>query len=338
MGECSMENIKTLQEVKTFIFKYCSSNTGKGMKGGLVSTQKAFAPYLDSIEFYTQNILTNTFNDKLLYFFSGSNICEVCGREFSIRPRTNTCSDECYIKYLSKIRSDNPQGAVNREFNLKYCGESNFAKLDSVKLKIKNTINKNPLYYTNRKNTHVTTCMKKYGVSYPITLPEVLLKREINNLSKYNVRHTLQLHNVQEKREATLFRLYGVHHQMHVTDIFDKQQKHRWKDYIFPSGKIVKVQGYEQFALDYLLNNYEECDLIIERKLMPKIFYTFENKIHRYYPDIYIPKENLIIEVKSDYTATCDIEKNLAKKIASIAMGFKHITLIFNKKELTKIE
>jgi hypothetical protein len=51
-------------------------------------------------------------------------------------------------------------------------------------------------------------------------------------------------------------------------DIFLKNNKHRldWKDYTMPSGKIIRVQGYEIFALDLLLRTYKEEDLIINLK------------------------------------------------------------------------
>ena len=49
---------------------------------------------------------------------------------------------------------------------------------------------------------------------------------------------------------------------------------------------------------------------------MPKIEYNLNNTIRRYYPDFYIPKDNLIIEVKSMWTYKIDLEKNLAKQKA----------------------
>jgi len=37
--------------------------------------------------------------------------------------------------------------------------------------------------------------------------------------------------------------------------------------------------------------------------------YMIDDKEHSYYPDIFIPSDNLIIEVKSDYTYEKDKEK-----------------------------
>lgn len=43
-----------------------------------------------------------------------------------------------------------------------------------------------------------------------------------------------------------------------------------------PSGKIIDYQGYENFALDELLNveNINEDDIITNRKDVPEIWYT----------------------------------------------------------------
>ena len=48
----------------------------------------------------------------------------------------------------------------------------------------------------------------------------------------------------------------------------------------------------------------------------------FEGKKHRYYPDFYIPEENLIIEVKSQWTLDLHKDKNQAKFQAVKEAGF----------------
>ena len=35
------------------------------------------------------------------------------------------------------------------------------------------------------------------------------------------------------------------------------------KEYVFPSGRIDKIQGYEHYALDFLLNNTNICEFDI---------------------------------------------------------------------------
>ena len=54
---------------------------------------------------------------------------------------------------------------------------------------------------------------------------------------------------------------------MHIKDIYEKQSKKRYdrKNYTFNDGKIVKVQGYEPFAIELLeLQGYNSNDIEIE--------------------------------------------------------------------------
>lgn len=75
-----------------------------------------------------------------------------------------------------------------------------------------------------------------------------------------------------------------------------------WKEYIFPSGKRVMVQGYEDLCLNDLLEVYEEDDIVLRRRDVPEIYYEMDGNTHRYYVDIYIKSVNLMIEVKSPWT------------------------------------
>lgn len=98
-----------------------------------------------------------------------------------------------------------------------------------------------------------------------------------------------------------------------------------YKDYKLQSGKTIRIQGYEHIALDELVNNYKEDDILTSRKDMPKIIYKLQHKLentivfkeHKYYPDIYIKSENKIIEVKSLFTYKIDLIKNLNKAITT---------------------
>lgn len=105
---------------------------------------------------------------------------------------------------------------------------------------------------------------------------------------------------------------------------FDKQQKSSkfFKEYILPSGKIIKIQGYENLALDELLKRYSERCIITDRTQMPKITYILNGTLHQYYPDIYIPSENIIIEVKSFWTYNLKLVKNILKSLATRQLGF----------------
>lgn len=74
-------------------------------------------------------------------------------------------------------------------------------------------------------------------------------------LTKYGVSHPMQSEQIKEKMRETLLTKYGVSHPMHDPIIRNKAMKksYKSKDYVFSSGRKVRIQGYENFAIDYLL-------------------------------------------------------------------------------------
>ncbi len=109
-----------------------------------------------------------------------------------------------------------------------------------------------------------------------------------------------------------------------------KKSSYRRKIYVFPSGRIAKMQGNEPIALDNLLLSHNEDDIMTESDSIPIIKYIgIDNRYHYYHPDIYIPKDNTIIEVKSEWTYNLNVETNLLKEKACIAAGFNFRWMIY---------
>ena len=105
----------------------------------------------------------------------------------------------------------------------------------------------------------------------------------------------------------------------------------RYKEYKLPSGKIVKLQGYEDKVLTELLKTYQEDDIIIGVKNINKeigtISYDFNNKNCKYFPDFFIKSINTVIEVKSQWTYDKQKDRNETKRNACLKKGlnFKFI-------------
>ena len=123
---------------------------------------------------------------------------------------------------------------------------------------------------------------------------------------------------------------------MQNPDILDKSQKNSFKlkEYLFPSGNIIYYQGYENFALDELIfdENIEEEDIITSKKDVPEIWYEDSEGIkHRYFTDIYMPKQNKCIEVKSEYTYLHGIKNLFLKRIATTKCGYIFDLRIYDK-------
>ena len=116
------------------------------------------------------------------------------------------------------------------------------------------------------------------------------------------------------------------------------------KEYKFPSGKIITIQGYEDLSLNYLINNENilENDIITSRTDVPECWYFDENKekLRRYYVDIYIPSQNRCIEIKSTWTYVKKVNDNIYPKLNALKnLGYNCELWVYNvKKKIEKCE
>ena len=210
--------------------------------------------------------------------------------------------------------------------------------------------------YFNNRGLYRKNCLENYNVTGMSSLKNVSNKISItwNNKSKQE-KDEIVLKNKVSKTEnhgdpnyinidqinKTNQKLYGVDFPLQSPIILEKTMNggYRWKDYILPSGRIVKIQGYENYALDMLLDFYNEKEIVYNKLEIPKIPYVgLDFKNHTYYPDFYIPKDNLIIEVKSDWTLNVSIITNFLKEESTIKNGYNFKFMVFDKhKELINI-
>jgi hypothetical protein len=155
-------------------------------------------------------------------------------------------------------------------------------------------------------------------------------------LEKYSVENPFQNKEIRSKSKKTCLDRYGVEHPAQNTEIMDKCSKNAYKlkDYILPSGNIIKVQGYEHYAYDELLNieNINEEDIINGVSNVPEIWYKTEDKERRHYVDIYIPSQNRCIEVKSTWTAEKKQDNIFLKQEAGKELGYNYEIWVYNGK------
>jgi hypothetical protein len=162
------------------------------------------------------------------------------------------------------------------------------------------------------------TCLKNYGVKYPGQSEQLKEKIVKTNLEKYGKHYPLQVEEIRNKGIQTNLERYGVEHPQQNAECAEQYSKsaYKIKSYIFPSGKEIKVQGYENIALDFLINNgYSEDDIVTNRTEVPEIWWVNKNnKKCRYYVDIFIKSGNKCIEVKSTWTFGRDDKKEKLEK------------------------
>ncbi len=229
----------------------------------------------------------------------------------------------------------------SKQTNLKNLGVENPFQSKEIQEKIKQTHLKiygveNPFQSEEIKKKSKQTNLKIYGAEYHNQTKSGKEKIKQANIKNHGVANVFQSKEIKDKIKTHFLDTYGVEHPQQVPEFFEKNQKSslKLKPYILPSGKEIKIQGYENHALDKLLQTYQEEDLTVGASLVPKIIYTHREKSKRYYPDIYILKDNLIIEVKSTYTMNKELDKNLAKRKACIEQGYDFKLWIFARGQL----
>lgn len=171
------------------------------------------------------------------------------------------------------------------------------------------------------------TNLQKYGVTRPLQNRDVLEKVKQTNLVKYGVENLFQSEEVQSRIKDMNMEKYGVEHHNQSREVQEKTEKNalKFKSFLMPSGEIRKVQGYEHFALRDLLKSYTEDQIVTGRKNVPKICYeTDDRKRKVHFPDIFLPHENKIIEVKSTWTYKCKTDNVLLKKSSAEAQGYSY--------------
>jgi len=214
----------------------------------------------------------------------------------------------------------------------------------------KNIIIKNKIKETNLKNFGVENVfqsiaiknrikesnLKNFGVENVIFCQEIKNKIKATNLVKYGYEYNLQNQEIKNKIKTTCLKKYGVEYSSQSTEIMEKMSKNAYKskEYIFPSGKIINIQGYENFALNYLIINekIDESDIITGCKNVPTIWYNDDSgKKHRHYVDIFIKSQNKCIEVKSTWTAEKKKDCIFLKQNAGKELGYEYEIWIYDK-------
>jgi len=261
------------------------------------------------------------------------------------------------ITFIEKYGVPNPQN--NKEIkdkikatNLKKYGTEYTFQSEKVKDKIKETNLErygceSPMQNKEVREKTKKTNLVKYGVENTMQNEDVKSKMRITNIERYGsecslnnkevqdkikntmmirhgVEHNFQAGELRDKRKETFLAKYGVEHPAQNLEIQAKSERNskKFKEYKMPSGIVKKIQGYEHFALDELVKSYTEDQLKTDRKDVPRVEYMMEEKKHFYFPDIYIPHENKLIEVKSTWTFNKKNDITMAKAKSCKEKGY----------------
>jgi hypothetical protein len=259
----------------------------------------------------------------------------------------------------TKIKKYGDENYTNRIKYKKTCQKKynceNVFEIEEVKIKLKKTKLEryNNENFTNREKA-ITTNLKKYGKKY-YNNHEKAIK---TNLEKYGVKSIFELlyhnkfHNYnnlynfdiknwfknnpdeikkrqiwmssdefKQKSKKTCNEKYGVSHPMHIDSVV---LKNHISGYWLKKYKETELYYRGTYEYDFLDKYYNKIGI----KNCDSLYYTFDNKKRKYYPDFFIERLNLIVEIKSTYTYNRCLELNLEKKSQCIKNGFNYIFII----------
>jgi len=278
------------------------------------------------------------FNKTFREFIKLNGYCEICSKN----------NGKIKIKETNLIKYGFDNSMKNSEIKekqkntiLEKYGVEHISQLDRIKeQKKKKSLEKYGTEYVLQseivKNKGKETNILKYGFENPQQNKIIKDKTMETNLIKYGCKSVIGNLEIQKKMIEKSLEKYGVPHHSQNAEISENMLKASYniKQYTLPSGKIINYQGYENFALDLLLNkeHISEEDIITNRIDVPEIWYTDKtNKKRRHFVDFYIKSQNRCIEVKSTWT---NQEKNnvFEKQLSAIQLGYNYDIWIFDKK------
>ena len=221
-------------------------------------------------------------------------------------------------KWLEKIGAGRPM--TNQKY-WKQCmvdkyGVDHYSKTDQFKI------------------DYANTCLDKYGVDHYSKTDQFKIDYANTCLDKYGVDHYSKTDQFKIDYANTCLDKYGVDHPMKTIEIFQKATRNSFcrKPFVYPSGRVDYILGYEGVAIFELLESYNERDIITNVWCIPTFKYkrvsskarpllNKEYAMSVYFPDILLPDK--IIEVKSAYLYKRD-KQNVIEKMKAVAQtGYK---------------
>jgi hypothetical protein len=222
---------------------------------------------------------------------------------------------------------------------LKKYGVKNVAQNEEVITKLKNTQNTNYIKKNNKLPPSLIdkkqVFLEKYGEKDRRSSDYMKNKIKQTLLERYGVDHISKCKEIQKIKRQNSMNKYGVEFPIQDPAVSEKATKNGYliKEYTLPSGKILKVQGYEPYALNDIINKEQikEDDIITGCKNVPDIWYNdLQGVKHRHFVDIFIPSQNKCVEVKSSWTVK--LKNVFLKQKAAKELGYNYEIWVYDEK------
>jgi len=278
-----------------------------------------------------------------------------CGKPLTFYQKTESYANSCGIpkcvgKTISIVRQNTPIEAKQKQ--AENYRQAQFNKTTEQKKKQKEkaaatyfknfgtTTSNSPV----QKKKSAQTKLQKYGDEKYNNSQKSADKNRNKSIEEQDA--------INESRRKTNIEKYGVSCVFLLPNNTRKSNKGNAsiKDYVMPSGVRVGVRGYEPTVISILLNQRHIDDIVIQDaysdcKIGPFTYSMINRHTANYYPDIYIPSENKIIEVKSRWwwdgngkeKYKSRLLNNLRKRKAVLDKGYIYEVWLFEDKKNYKV-
>jgi predicted DNA-binding protein YlxM (UPF0122 family) len=177
--------------------------------------------------------------------------------------------------------------------------------------------------------------LKEIGNKYNITASGLRVKFLKLGVELRTLSESANLPSTNNRKKDTNIARFGVENPMQNPDVYEKSNTNRYKfkSVVIDGRQFTHLQGFEEQGIRYLIENFNiDVNQIRFGRKVPIVRYEFEEKNKIYYPDLFIPNKNLLVEIKCDYTYNNMLALNITKREYAISKGYNYITLIFNNK------
>ena len=281
----------------------------------------------------------NEFFNKKFHILYKTKIftCKNCTTKQRLKNYKESIMNKYGVENINQLQEIKDKKIINC---LNKYGVKNINQLQEIKDKIKNT---NKLKYIEKHNNlppvpiidKKQVIFEKYGTHDYRNSDYIKNKIKQTVLERYGVDHISKSIEVQSIKRQNCMNKYGVEFPIQHPEFSEKASKNSYlmKEYVLPSGKIIKVQGYEPFALKDIINidKINENDIITGCKNVPTIWYNdLQGNKHRHFVDIFIPSQNKCLEVKSSWTVK--LKNVFLKQKAAKELGYNYEIWVYDNK------
>lgn len=168
-----------------------------------------------------------------------------------------------------------------------------------------------------------------------------VMRSKETSMERYGTDNPSKSDIIKQRIVDTNVRRHGVEYAMQLPAFFRKAQQTSFqrRKYVSPFGDIYMIMGYEDMCLDEIFEVYGDIQVLAgEDENIPVISYiSNDGKEHTYYPDIYIPSLNMLLEVKSTYRYEQEKDAIIAKAEASSKLYDFQIVIYKNRRSDGKV-